>query len=195
MTGFASILLSTSVHDLFHSTAFHIVRAVVLTFLVLLWLGLAFWVHRDARRRIDDGLLVGIATLLGLVPLLGPLVYLLFRPPETLDEAHARRVEVAALQSRLFAAKPRCPVCRADVEPAFLVCPVCTTQLKEPCAGCSAPLEPSWQACPFCAMPVASGPRPDTYDLDRALTADIALREAPRRRKGRSRRLRRPAAP
>ncbi len=39
-------------------------------------------------------------------------------------------------------------------EPAFLVCPVCTTHLKEPCRACEAPLEPLWQVCPYCTAPV-----------------------------------------
>src|SRR5206468_5176558 len=111
---------------------------------VVFWLGLASWVHRDARRRVDDPWLVGTATLLGIVPFLGPLVYLLFRPPETLEEQHARRVEVQALESRLALRQPQCPVCRTDVEASYLICPVCTTQLKEACSACGAPLERLW---------------------------------------------------
>lgn len=196
MTGSASIVLSafSSVHDLFHSTAFHVARTVTLFFVVLLWLGFAFWVHRDARRRIDDSVLVATATLLGLVPFLGPLVYLIFRPPETLDDAYTRRVEIAALESRLFESSPRCPVCRAEVEPAFLVCPVCTTHLKQPCSSCSAPLEPAWQVCPYCTAPVVAAGPAEAFDLDQALTAEAVLHDGARR-KARSRRSRRPAAP
>jgi hypothetical protein len=181
-----------SAHDVFHSTAFHVAQLVTVFFVALLWLGLASWVHRDARRRVDDGLLVATATLLGLVPFLGPLVYLLFRPPETLEDAYARRVEVAALESRLFESTPHCPVCRAQIEPAFLVCPVCTTQLKEPCASCSAPLEPAWQACPYCTNPITVAP-PSVFDLDEALTAEAVLHDGATR-KTRSRRSRRPSA-
>ena len=72
----------------------HLALNLTLFVLAVFWLGLAYWVYRDARRRSRDRLLVGAATLLGLVPVVGPLVYLLFRPPETLDEAKARRVEV-----------------------------------------------------------------------------------------------------
>ena len=195
MTVPASLILSTfsSVHDLFHSTAFHIARTVTLFFVVLVWLGLAYWVHRDARRRVDDGLLVATATLLGLVPFLGPLVYLLFRSPETLQDAYARRVEVAALESRLFESTPRCPVCRAEVENTYLVCPVCTTQLKQPCATCSAPLEPVWQVCPYCTAPVVAAGPSEAFDLDQALSAETAvLRDGARRK---PRRSGRPAAP
>jgi hypothetical protein len=161
-----------SLHDLLHSTGFEIARDLVLFTVGIFWLGLAYWVHRDARRRIDDVWLVATATLLGLVPFLGPLVYLLFRPPETLGEARAREVEIRALEARLLAPRPECPVCRTGVEPGYIVCPVCTTQLKQACTACSAPLEPIWQACPYCAAPVIAPPIAPAADLDVALTAE-----------------------
>jgi hypothetical protein len=143
-------------HTVVHSTAFEVARNLTLFFLVLLWLGLAFWVHRDARRRIGDPWLGGTATFLGLVPLAGPLAYLLFRPPETLADVKARRAELRALERHLLRPQPQCPVCRAGIEPSFLVCPVCTTQLKTRCGQCAAPLEPLWQACPHCATQVGA---------------------------------------
>jgi hypothetical protein len=166
------VLAATSAQDLFHSTGFTVARNLTLFFLVLFWLGLAFWTHRDAKRRIDDPWLVGTATLLGLVPFVGPLAYLLFRPPETLADARTRDVEVRALETRLNRPEPRCPVCRTAVEPAYLICPVCTTQLKEPCASCSAPLERLWQACPYCMAPVR---KPAAAALDTALAAEAAM--------------------
>lgn len=165
--------VSTSLHDVLHSTGFTIARNLALFFVVLFWLGLAYWTHRDAKRRIDDPLLVGTATLLGLVPFIGPLVYLLFRPPETLEEAKVRHVELRALEERLVQRQPLCPVCRTTVEESFLICPVCTTQLKRPCAACSAPLEQLWQACPYCMTPVTRQ-RP-AAELDAALAAEAAL--------------------
>jgi hypothetical protein len=178
-----------SLHDLFHSTGFIIARNVALFFVVLFWLGLAYWTHRDARRRIDDPWLVATATLLGLVPFIGPLVYLLFRPPETLDEVLSREVELRALETRITRQQPQCPVCRSEIEPTFLICPVCTTHLKEPCAHCAAPLEPLWQACPFCRAPVIA--QPAAADLDAALTAEAARNGAG---KPRARRPRKTAA-
>jgi hypothetical protein len=161
-----------SLHTVLRSTAFEIARNLTLFFVALLWLGLAFWVHRDARRRIKDPWVAGTATLLGLVPLAGPLVYLLFRPPETLADVKARRVELRALERHFLRPQPQCPVCQAGIEPSFLVCPVCTTHLKTACSHCSAPLEPLWQACPYCAAPVRSRAESEAPDLDSALTAE-----------------------
>jgi len=167
-----------SLHTVFHSTAFILTRDIVVAAFVALWLGLAYRTHRDATRRVEDGRLVAAATLLALVPIAGPLLYLLFRPPETLEEAHARRVEIRAIEERLGRVEPCCPVCRTTVEARYLVCPVCTTTLKEPCVECKAPLDPLWQACPYCATPVGAAV---TVDLDTALSAETAAR-APRKR-------------
>ena len=164
-----------SVHDLLNSTAFDVARNLVLFLAAVFWLGLACRVYRDARRRIDDPLLVGTATLLGLtVPYVGPAIYMLFRPPETLADLRARELELRALEEHLGQHAPYCPVCRVEIEDAFVVCPVCTTRLKQPCTQCSAPLETAWKACPYCAAStIAPVPELVTPDLDAALTAEV----------------------
>jgi hypothetical protein len=167
-------MIGSSLGSIFHSTAFEVTKNLALFFVAVFWIGLAFWVYRDAQRRLDDRWLVGTATLVGAVPFVGPLVYLLFRPAETLADQRIREVELRALESRFAKAQPSCPVCRSAVEPAYLVCPVCTTQLKEPCTGCAAPLEPLWSICPFCTTPVGAklAAIDASPDLDVALTKE-----------------------
>src|SRR5207237_762035 len=81
------------------------------------------------------------ATLLGLVPpFVGALIYMLFRPPEYLEDVRERELEIKAMEERLARGDLHCPVCRADVDPSFLVCPVCTTRLRQSCSNCKAPL-------------------------------------------------------
>ena len=112
------------------------------------------------------------------LPYIGPLVYVLFRPPETLADARAREVELRALRGRLLQAEPHCPVCLSDIDSDYLVCPVCTTRLREQCSSCDAALDPLWQACPYCATPVGAthlagdGAVPFVADLDAPLTAE-----------------------
>ena len=171
----ASALLSSitsldGIHGFFHSAGFVIARNLAILFAVVFWIALAFWVYKDARRRIEDPFLVFLATLLGLAPpYIGPLVYMLFRPSEPLEDVRSRRVELQVLEEQLARARLGCPVCSSAVEPDYLVCPVCTTILREPCARCEAPLEPLWQMCPYCASPVGE---PSHVDLDAALTAE-----------------------
>jgi RNA polymerase subunit RPABC4/transcription elongation factor Spt4 len=142
-------------HDFFQSTTWSIMRAALIVFVVLFWIATIFWVRKDARRRIADRTLVALATLLGIViPFLGPLVYMLFRPPEYLADVRERELEMRAIERRLDGRELRCSVCNAEVDSEFLVCPVCTTRLRQACASCGKPLEPAWQVCPYCETPV-----------------------------------------
>ena len=144
------------VNDFFDSGAWMVARNLTIFFVAVFWLATAYWVYKDARRRIEDPWLVAMATLLGLMPpFLGPIIYLFFRPPEYIEDVRERELEIKAMEENLDAVE-RCPVCRAAIEPNFLACPVCTTKLKDSCRRCKAPLEPLWQICPFCETPVES---------------------------------------
>ena len=144
-----------SINGFFSSSTWHVSENLLIFFAVVFWAALGYWVYKDARRRIEDPLLVGVATLVGLVPpYLGPFVYMLFRPPEYLDDRRERELEMRAIESRLGPPEMKCKVCGCEVEPDFLVCPVCTTKLRSACGGCNRPLEPAWQVCPYCATPV-----------------------------------------
>ena len=133
-------------------------RLGLVAFVVLFWLATVYWVWKDSHRRIDDLRLVGIATLLGAVPFFGPLIYMLFRPPEYLEDVRERELEIRAIESRLGGPDMSCSVCGCEIEPDFLVCPVCTTKLRAACTSCSRPLEPAWQVCPYCETPVVDRP-------------------------------------
>jgi double zinc ribbon protein len=148
----AFFLAAGELDNFFDSKAWLLTRNLSLFVLGVFWLATAFWVYKDARRRIEDPWLVRTATALGLVPpFLGPFIYMLFRPPEYLEDVRERELEIKAMEKRL--GEGRCPVCRAEVEPSYLVCPVCTTRLRQSCASCKSPLEPSWQVCPYCETP------------------------------------------
>jgi hypothetical protein len=135
------------------------IRNVAVFVAVVFWISLGYWTYKDARRRIDDPMLVGLSTIVGLLPpFVGPFIYMLFRPPEYLEDVRERELELRAIEERLGAGDFRCPVCRAEVDSSFLVCPVCTTKLRQACTSCNAPLEPLWQVCPYCETPIESPP-------------------------------------
>jgi hypothetical protein len=172
--------LFDSVHDFFRSGTWLVIRNLLVFFLIVFWLATGYWVYKDARRRIEDPWLVAMATVLGLVPpFIGALIYMLFRPPEYLEDVRERELEIKAMEERLAERDLHCPVCRAAIEPTFLVCPVCTTKLKQACVKCKSPLEPLWQVCPFCESPIErTGP----------LGFEDAFERPARRRRPRSRR-------
>src|SRR5262249_54811605 len=119
------------------------------------WLSVAYWVYKDAKRRIEDPVLVAVAGAVGVVlPYVGGLVFMLFRPPQDPEGIRGRRLGIKAMEERLSPRELYCPVCRAGAGAEFLVCPVCTTKLKQACVNCKAPLEALWQVCPYCETPV-----------------------------------------
>jgi hypothetical protein len=131
------------------------IKDVFLLLAVVFWLALGYWTYKDAKRRVGDPLLITLATVVGLFPpFVGPFIYMLFRPPEYLEEKRERELEIRAIEDRISVLDVRCPVCHADVDSSFLVCPVCTTKLKQACVSCGAPLEPIWQICPYCETPI-----------------------------------------
>ena len=149
----------SGVGDFFSSGYFTAIERVTALFVIAIWLALAFWTAKDARRRIDDPVIVAVCVAAAV--LFGPLgvvIYLFLRPPEYLSDVRERELEIRAMERRL-GHDQRCPYCRSEVEPSFLVCPVCTTRLKDPCRRCKSPLEPAWKICPYCATAVR-GPLP-----------------------------------
>ena len=139
----------------FDSSTWVVMRNLAFVLVVVFWAATVYWVYKDARRRIEDPWLVGAATVLGLVPpFVGAFIYMLFRPPEYLEDVRERELEIKAMEQRLARRDMHCPVCRAEVEVGFLICPVCTTRLRQSCRNCKQPLEALWQVCPFCETPV-----------------------------------------
>ena len=130
-----------------------IVAAMLITYLIVLWISSVIWTFRDIRERTRDPFFQAVAVFVVLVfTLPGLWLYLILRPEMTLAEAYARSLEEEALLQELEDQKA-CPNCRRRVADDFLVCPACQTQLKEACVACSRPLSYSWNACPYCATP------------------------------------------
>jgi RNA polymerase subunit RPABC4/transcription elongation factor Spt4 len=133
--------------------------AAVLVYVGALWLALAFYVWRDARRRSRSHSFVALAALLGfLPPFLGPLVYFVLRPPRTLEEERAFELEEQALLEPVYdsvLSRP-CPTCGRDIEPDFIICPYCRTQFARRCANCDRSLRLGWPVCPYCAADVGT---------------------------------------
>lgn len=136
--------------NFFKSGTWHLIVMLLWFFVAVLWLACAFWVFKDARRRIEDKIVITVAVLTGLVfgPL-GMLIYAIVRPPEYLSEAREREMELEVLERRLSDMQV-CPYCHADIRDDYLVCPSCMTRLRGVCRTCRRPIEPGWRVCPFC---------------------------------------------
>ena len=125
---------------------------LLILFLVVIYLALAYWSYADARRRIADPMLIGCAAAAAILfPFVGAIVYMIVRPPEYLDDVRERELEMQAAEARMhelgFAL---CPHCDFEVKQEFLRCPNCMRKLKDPCTNCGRPLDPEWKLCPYC---------------------------------------------
>lgn len=91
-----------SISNFFDSGLWSAITVMLRVFVVLLWLALVWWTYQDARRRFESPAAVGGCVALSvLLPFLGSIVYLIVRPPEYLDEARERELELLALERRL----------------------------------------------------------------------------------------------
>src|SRR5919199_3349349 len=127
---------------------------LVIVFLVFVYLALIAWTYFDARRRIDDDLLVWIATAAAMFPVIGPLIYSIVRPPDFLEDARERELEIRASELRVRQLEEQsCGNCGYPIERSYLRCPSCRARVKHPCETCGKPIDPRWTMCPYCETP------------------------------------------
>lgn len=138
----------------------NLVVNLLILMLVVVWLALIVYTYLDARRRIGDPFLVGCATLASFIPYLGTAVYAIVRPPEFIEDAHERELEIKAAELRVRQlTELSCPNCEYPIEKTFLRCPKCRHRLKDPCPRCSKPVDPRWSLCPYCEEALGGGER------------------------------------
>jgi hypothetical protein len=136
----------------------NLVATLFLLMLVVLWLALIVYTYLDAKRRISDPFLVGCATVASFFPYIGTAVYAIVRPPEFLEDAHERELEIKAAELRVRQLREQsCPNCEYPVEKNYLRCPNCQRRLKDPCPTCSKPVDPRWELCPYCESALHGG--------------------------------------
>jgi hypothetical protein len=137
------------------SNAFNLVVDLLILFVVVLYFALLYWTYADARRRIQDPMMVGLAVVVSLFPFVGALIYIILRPPEYLEDVRERELETHAAEARLHQLDyGLCPHCDYPIEREFVRCPSCLRKLKERCVSCSKPLDRAWTICPYCETEV-----------------------------------------
>jgi RNA polymerase subunit RPABC4/transcription elongation factor Spt4 len=137
-------------------------------FLSALWISLVIWTFRDIRNRARDPLVRILSVLLvGVLNLPGVLVYLILRPPHTLEEEFQKTLEEEALLQALEEMSV-CPGCERRIKDDWQICPNCHTKLKKACHHCGKLMELPWNICPYCGTP-APGMRREGMSFDDAL--------------------------
>ena len=159
------------------SNLFLILTAWGAAFIAALWLALIFWTYRDIRARARDPLARILAVLVVAILFLpGIVVYLILRPPRTLEQEYQQTLEEEALLQSIEDS-PLCPGCGRRIRDNWVVCPSCHTKIKKTCHQCGKLMELPWNLCPHCGTP-APGMRREGLTLDDALRP-IQVEEEP----------------
>ena len=136
------------------NSGLNLAATLVLLLLIVVWLSLIVYTFLDARRRISDPFLVACATIASFFPYIGTIIYTIVRPPEFLEDAHERELEIKAAELRVRHLREQsCPNCEYPVEKNYLRCPNCRARIKDPCESCGKPVDPRWTLCPYCETP------------------------------------------
>src|SRR3954468_3059582 len=142
---------------------------LVVLFLVVVWIALIVWTFLDARRRLEDPVLVASATAASLFPFVGTIVYSILRPPEFIEDRRERGLEIRAAELRVRQLEEAaCPNCGFPIERSYLRCPNCKARVKDPCDSCGKPIDPRWRICPYCETPVRPTAPPEPSQKRRA---------------------------
>jgi hypothetical protein len=135
--------------------AIDLVIQLLVLFLIVTYVALIYWTYMDAKRRIEDPVLIACATAASVFPFIGTIVYTILRPPEFLEDREERELELRAAELRLRQlVEQSCPHCEYPIERNYLRCPNCERRLRNPCRKCTQPLDPKWGRCPYCEAEV-----------------------------------------
>jgi hypothetical protein len=141
-------------NDFINNPIIGLVGDMIKVYVLLLWLGTAYWAFRDMQARTENPILPYFAA--GLIIFFTPvlfifavILYLIVRPRETLAEVYERSLAEETLLAEVEK-NQLCPVCRDRVESDWLVCPNCRTRLHRVCPSCNRLAEPSWSLCAYC---------------------------------------------
>ena len=141
-------MFSDILNPILKSPEFNLAKNLCVLFYVVMLVALAFWTFRDANRRGAMGWFWGLIVLVTFG--VGWVVYLIVRPPMTLEDRQEQELEIRAREAALARDYETCPSCHRPVESDFLICPSCMKKLRKPCVECGKALKLNWQVCPYC---------------------------------------------
>ncbi len=141
-------------NDFINNPIVQLAGQLIVIYVVLLWLGTAYWAFRDMQARTENPILpyFSAALIIFFTPLLfifAVVLYMIVRPRETLAEVYERSLAEESLLAEVEK-NELCPVCRDRVDSDWLVCPNCRTRLHRVCPSCNRLAEPTWALCAFC---------------------------------------------
>ncbi|KUK77421.1 MAG: hypothetical protein XD93_0330, partial [candidate division WS6 bacterium 34_10] len=116
---------------------------------IVFWLVVTSWIWVDSDERTTNKWMRFFYVLIGLIPVLGWIIYLIVRPSETIDEIYWGDLERRYLK---YEAKDLgdCPRCGTQLFPGFIFCPNCKKRLKRKCSECGVYVDMEYKYCTNC---------------------------------------------
>lgn len=145
--GFEEFILSLV--DGIADTNYNMVGTVVAIISVIFWIVVTSWIWVDSDERTTSKWMRVFYVLIGLIPILGWIIYLIVRPTETIDEIYWGDLERRYLK---YEAKDLgdCPRCGTQLFPSFVFCPNCKKRIKRKCSNCEVYMDLEYKYCTNC---------------------------------------------
>ncbi len=123
--------------------------------LVIFWIVVLYWVWFDASERSSSTFVkICYVLLVGILNIIGLIIYLLIRPSRTIEEIYWGDLERRYLKYET-AELGDCPQCGAQLAPGYIYCPNCRYELKVKCSHCGIYVDRGNTYCPNCGSTIA----------------------------------------
>jgi predicted RNA-binding Zn-ribbon protein involved in translation (DUF1610 family) len=122
---------------------------VVAVVSIVFWLVVTSWIWVDSDERTTSKWMRLFYVIIGIIPVIGWIIYLIVRPTETIDEIYWGDLERRYLK---YEAKDLgdCERCGTQLYPGFVFCPNCGKRIKRKCSNCEVYVDLEYKYCPNC---------------------------------------------
>jgi len=123
--------------------------------LAIFWLVVLYWVWFDASERCSSVFVkICYVLLVGILNIVGLIIYLLIRPSRTIEEIYWGDLERRYLKYET-AELGDCPKCGTQLAPGYIYCPNCRYELKVKCPSCEVYVDRGSRYCPNCGNEIS----------------------------------------
>ncbi|MCD4756114.1 hypothetical protein K8R20_00650 [bacterium] len=116
---------------------------------LIFWVVVISWIWVDSGERTTSRWMRVFYAFIGIIPVLGWIIYLIVRPPETIDEIYWGDLERRYLKYETSELND-CPRCATQLYPGYIYCPNCKCPLKTKCPQCEVYVSVNYKYCTTC---------------------------------------------
>ena len=141
--------LVISMVDSITTANYNLIGTIVALIAIIFWVVVTSWIWVDSDERTTNKWIRIFYVVIGMIPIFGWIIYLIVRPPETIDEIYWGDLERRYLK---YEAKDLgdCPKCGTQLYPGYIFCPNCKKRIKIKCAKCGVYVDLDSKYCTHC---------------------------------------------